>query len=114
MISRITISLFLFVLFAFFSSFALMAQKGVVHPGKEIFNRCAVCHGESGEGKEAMAKMFDVKMPVFNSKEIQSMDNAAIKKVILEGKGKMPPVSNLTDQQVSDVIAFIRTLSRKK
>ena len=85
-----------------------------VHPGKEVFNRCATCHGESGEGKEAIAKMFGVKMPPLYSKEIQSMDNAALRKVILEGKGKMPPVTNLTDKQVADVIAYIRTLPEKK
>jgi mono/diheme cytochrome c family protein len=111
MILRITISLFLF---AFFCSLALTAQQAADHPGKEVFARCATCHGDSGEGKEAMAKMFGVKMPPLYSKEIQSMDNAALRKVILEGKGKMPPVANLTDQQVSDVIAYIRTFREKK
>ena len=89
----------------------LLAAGGNAAKGKEVFKRCAVCHGDSGEGKEAIAKMFGVKMPVLSSKEVQSLDNAALKKVIVEGKGKMKPVS-LSDSEAEDVIAFLRTLKK--
>ncbi len=87
------------------------AQKGDAVKGKDVFSRCAVCHGDSGEGKEAIGKMFGVTMPRLGSKEVQSLDDAALKKVITEGKGKMKPV-NLTDQETADVIAFLRTLKK--
>lgn len=87
------------------------SEKGDAAKGKEVFSRCAICHGESGEGKEAIGKAFGVKMPQLGSKEIQSLDDATLKKIITEGKGKMKPV-NLTDQEVSDVIAYIRTLKK--
>ena len=86
-------------------------EKGDAAKGKEVFSRCAVCHGDSGEGKEAIAKMFGVKMPALSSKEVQSLDDAALKKVIVEGKGKMKPVS-LSDQEIQDVIAFLRSLKK--
>ncbi len=87
------------------------AEKGDAVKGKEIFSRCSVCHGESGEGKEAIGKMFGVTMPRLGSKEIQSLDDANLKKVITEGKGKMKPV-NVSDQEAADVIAFLRTLKK--
>jgi len=89
----------------------LALEKGNVEKGKEIYSRCAVCHGDSGEGKEAIAKMLGVKMPALSSKEVQSLDDAALKKVIVEGKGKMRPV-NLSDSEVQDVIAFLRSLKK--
>jgi mono/diheme cytochrome c family protein len=85
--------------------------EGNVAEGKKLFSRCAVCHGDSGEGKEAIAKMFGVKIPAFGSKEVQSLDDAALKKIIVEGKGKMKPVP-MPDSEIEDVIAFLRTLKK--
>ncbi len=90
----------------------IAAEKGDTAKGKEVFmRRCSVCHGESGEGKEAIGKMLGVKMPVLGSKEVQSLDDAQIKKIVTEGKGKMKPV-NLSDQELNDVLAFLRTLKK--
>ena len=89
----------------------LAVEKGNPSKGKEVFARCAICHGDNGEGKEAMAKMLGAKMPALSSKEVQSLDDAALKKVIVEGKGKMKPVS-LSDSELSDVIAYLRTLKK--
>jgi mono/diheme cytochrome c family protein len=89
----------------------LAAEKGDAVAGKQIFARCAICHGDSGEGKEAIGKALGVTIPPLGSKEIQSLDNAALKKIIAEGKGKMRPVS-LSDQEAADVIAFLRTLKK--
>ena len=92
--------------------FILASDKGDVAKGKEVFSsRCAACHGTSGEGKEAIAKMFSVTMKQLGSKEVQSVGDATLKKDILEGNGKMRPVT-LTDQEVTDVIAFLRTLKK--
>jgi mono/diheme cytochrome c family protein len=86
-------------------------KKGDSDKGKALFNRCAVCHGDSGEGKEAIGKMFGITMPKLGSKEAQSKDASALKNIILEGKGKMKGVS-LSDQEVEDVIAYLRTLKK--
>src|SRR5512141_2022959 len=104
---RISVWCVMPVLFA--SLWILAAEKGDAANGKQVYSRCSVCHGDSGEGKEAIGKMFGVTMPQLGSKEVQSLDDAAIRKYIAEGKGKMKPV-NLTDQEAADVIAFLRTL----
>ena len=89
----------------------LAAEKGDTTSGKKVFGRCAICHGDSGEGKEAIGKVLGVTIPHLGSKEVQSLDNAALKKIIVEGKGKMSPVG-LSDQEAADVIAYIRTLKK--
>jgi mono/diheme cytochrome c family protein len=79
--------------------------------GKAVFMaKCQACHGPDGKGKEAIAKMFNVTMHPLGSKEPQATSDADFKKIITTGKGKMKPVSGLDDKQVSDVIAFLRTL----
>jgi mono/diheme cytochrome c family protein len=85
--------------------------KGDATKGKEVFLRCSVCHGDSGEGKEAIGKAFGVTMIPLSSKAVQSLDDATLKKGIIEGKGKMRPVS-LSDAEAADVIAFLRTLKK--
>jgi mono/diheme cytochrome c family protein len=90
----------------------LFAQKRDGAKGKELFeNHCAVCHGTRGEGKEAMAKALGVTIPVLGSKEVQSQNDAVLKKIVLEGKGKMKPVA-LSTQEAENVIAFLRTLKK--
>jgi hypothetical protein len=46
-----------------------------------------------------------------SSKEVQSLDDAALKKIMTEGKGKMKPVS-LSDQEAANIIAFVRSLKK--
>jgi len=90
----------------------LAVVKGDAAKGKQVFaSRCSGCHGESGEGKEAIGKMLGVTMPVLGSKEVQSLDDAALRRGIAEGKGKMKPVS-LSEPELTDVIAFLRTLKK--
>jgi mono/diheme cytochrome c family protein len=90
----------------------LSAERGDAAKGKELFeSRCAACHGAAGEGREAMGKILGVKMPVLSSKEVQSNDDAALKKIVLEGKGKMKPVA-LSDQEIADAVAFLRSLKK--
>jgi len=81
--------------------------------GKTVFEaKCQACHGPKGEGKDSIAKMFKVEMHPFSSAEVQSKSDADIKKIITTGNGKMKPISGLSDQQISDVIAFVRTLKQ--
>ena len=64
--------------------------------GKEAFaKKCASCHGASGEGKESVAALLKVEMKHLGSKEVQSKSDAELKKVTLEGSGKMKPVKDL-------------------
>lgn len=84
---------------------------GDVEKGKAVFSRCSMCHGESGQGNEAIGKAFGVQIPDLGSKEVQELDDPALKKIILEGKGKMQPVQ-LTDAEADDVVSFMRSLRK--
>jgi mono/diheme cytochrome c family protein len=88
--------------------------KGDATAGKAVYaKRCAACHGPNGEGKESIEKMFKVEMHALGSKTVQALSDADLRKVMLEGKGKMKPVKELGDADVANVIAFIRSLSKK-
>jgi cytochrome c2 len=41
------------------------------------------------------------------------MSDADIKKVITEGKDKMKPVAGLNDTDISNVIAYVRSMKKK-
>ena len=78
--------------------------------GKEVYTaKCAVCHAANGEGKAAIAKMYNVTLPPLASKEVQAKTDAQLQAVILKGQGKMKPIA-ITEKQAADVIAFVRTL----
>jgi len=90
------------------------AGKGDATAGKEVYTkRCATCHGPGGEGKESIAKMFKVEMHALSSKEVQAKSDADLKKIITEGTGKMKPVTGLSDTDVANLIAHVRTLAKK-
>jgi len=91
-------------------AFAGLAIAGA-NEGKELYAaKCAPCHGANGEGKAAIAKMYGVTQRPLASKEVQAQSDADLKKIIISGKGKMKPVSGVTEKQADDVVAFLRTL----
>ena len=82
--------------------------------GKDLFaKKCANCHGAAGEGKDAIAKMFQVEMKPLDSKEVQAKTDADLKKGILEGTGKMKPVKDVDAKSADDIVAYVRTLAKK-
>ena len=91
------------------------AAKGDATAGKDVFTkRCAMCHGPDATGDTPMAKALGATIPDFRSKTVQDMTDADLKKQILEGKNKMPPQSGLSDDDIANVIAYIRTFAAKK
>ncbi len=88
--------------------------------GKEIYTKsCGGCHGPEGKGDGAAAKAMNPKPTNLADKASMSkLDDAALTKVIVKGgvgTGKsplMPAFSQLKDQEVKDVIAYIRSLSK--
>lgn len=96
------------------ASTGLAAAAGDVPEGKARFEKsCRMCHGPEGQGNPAIAKALNVTIRPFSSKEVQARSDQEIKKIILEGNGKMKPVK-LTDTQVVDVIAYIRSLAKTR
>jgi mono/diheme cytochrome c family protein len=89
---------------------AALAYAGAPE-GKEVYTaKCQPCHGPNGEGKAAIAKMYNVTLPALTSKEVLAKSDADLKKVITAGKGKMKSVAGVTEKQADDVVAYVRTL----
>ena len=91
-----------------------LANAADAAAGKEVFrSKCQSCHGEEGQGKAALEKMLKVKMDPLGSADVQSQTDEELAKIITTGRGKMPPVRNLSKTEVDNVIAFVRTLGKK-
>ncbi|MFN7143853.1 MAG: c-type cytochrome [Myxococcota bacterium] len=60
---------------------------------------CAACHGANGEGGTGPAMS-----------EVATKSDAEIEGYIVNGSddGAMPPFPNLTEQEIADIIAYIR------
>jgi mono/diheme cytochrome c family protein len=98
----------------------LVADAADVEHGKKLYGQfCASCHGQSGKGDGPAAAALNPKPRNHTDKEYMSkLTDEDLFKVIKEGGasvGKsplMPPWgASLKDDQIKDVIAFVRTLS---
>src|SRR5580698_2699165 len=85
------------------------AQK----PGADTYKaKCQSCHGADGTGNTPAGKAM--KVVSFSATDIVSASDADLIADTKNGKGKMPAyASKLTDDQIKDVVAYIRTLQKK-
>jgi mono/diheme cytochrome c family protein len=82
--------------------------------GKDVYTKkCQTCHGADGSGNPGIAKALNVQLKPLASDEIQTKSDADLKKTITAGVGKMKPVSGVSDKEVNDVVAYVRTLKAK-
>ena len=70
--------------------------------------KCAMCHGATGTPSPGMAKMMGIK-PV-SDPSMKSLTVAQIEATVKNGKGKMHPISGLSDAQVKAVAEYFKTL----
>jgi mono/diheme cytochrome c family protein len=74
-------------------------------------SKCAMCHGADGLATGPMGKSLSI--PPFNSPALVKASDADLMAATKSGKGKMPAyVGKLTDPQIKDVVAYIRTLQK--
>jgi mono/diheme cytochrome c family protein len=74
-------------------------------------SKCQMCHGADGTGSTPAGKAM--KAPSFLSPDVVKESNADLITVTKNGKGKMPAYSGkLTDAEIRDVVAHIRTLQK--
>lgn len=100
---------------------AIAAETGNASKGKDIYAKsCATCHGPAGKGDGAAATALNPKPTNLADKAAMSkLDDAALSNIIAKGGaavGKsplMPPFSSqLKDQDIKDVITYIRSLAK--
>lgn len=96
------------------------AAAGDVAAGKELYKaRCAQCHGEDGKANTPIAKALQPPpRDHTDGNYMNKLDDTHLAKVIKGGGpavGKsavMPPQPDLTDEQVANLIAYIRSLAK--
>ena len=81
--------------------------------GPDLFKaRCVLCHGDDGKGATTLGKQM--KASDLNSSKVQLQKNAALKQVITNGKGNMPPFGAvLSDDQINQLLKYVRTFGKK-
>lgn len=76
--------------------------------------KCAVCHSADGSGSGEMGKRLG--SPDLRSDAIQKATDAQLTDSITNGKGKKMPAykGKLADEQIKDLVGYIRDLAKKK
>jgi len=81
--------------------------------GQAVYDKsCKSCHGADGTSNASVAKMMKVDMKDLKSAEVQAMSDDDVKKVIVDGKGKMKPVKTVSGAALDDVVAYVRSLKK--
>jgi cytochrome c553 len=78
--------------------------------GAVFAKKCRTCHGKEGQGNPGMAKVLKVEIKHLGSAEIQGKTDDELAKTITEGVGKMKPAKGLSADDVTNIIAFVRTI----
>ena len=81
--------------------------------GAATYNaKCLMCHAADGSGSTPAGKAM--KAPSFLAPAAVKEPTANLIAITTTGKGKMPAYAGkLTDAQIKDVVAYIRTLQKK-
>jgi len=92
------------------------AESGDPANGKAVFERyCVACHGAQGKGDGPAGQMMTPRPADFTSPKIKAKPDGELLKSIQDGRPPTPmPAfkSQLTGQQISDVLAYVRSLGR--
>ena len=100
--------------------FATLAlAQGSVEAGKQLYQqRCAPCHGPDGKANTPTAQALTPKpRDHTDGSYMNKLSSDHLFKVIKQGGaavGKspiMPPQADLNEQQIKDIIAFVRSLA---
>ena len=70
--------------------------------------KCAMCHGATGTPSPGMAKMMGIKPT--SDPDMRKLTVDQIESTVKNGKGKMKPITGLSDAQVRAVAEYFKTL----
>jgi mono/diheme cytochrome c family protein len=99
---RLNMVLPAFVLLACTVSFAQSAGEATYK------TKCQSCHGAAGTPNPGIAKLLGIK-PV-SDPAIKALSLDQVESAAKNGKGKMKPVTGLTDAQIKDVAEYFKSL----
>jgi mono/diheme cytochrome c family protein len=114
-INRLITSFFLLALISCAESKKPAEATLAAEPGKEIYTKyCMACHQASGSGVQGM-------YPTLHNTDWVSGDKSRLIGILLNGqqgeitvngqvfRGVMPPHQYLTDEQIADVLTYVRS-----
>lgn len=116
-----TFLLFLFVLLL--SGPVLAQSRGDAKKGQEMYlEKCMLCHGSQGEGWDWSKKVANPPIPVPDLAKVTPEQSDQFLFDVVKGGGEavgktrfMPAFGfQLNDQEVWDLVAYMRSLSGKK
>jgi len=95
------------------------AGHGNVEAGKQLYQtRCTPCHGPNGNGNTPTAQALHPRpRDHTDGAYMNQLSNEHLVKILKQGGAAvrksplMPPQADLSEQQIQDLIAFVRTLA---
>ena len=94
------------------AAFASTAVQAAAPAGKAAYDKsCKSCHGADGTANPAIAKMMKVEIKDLKSADVQGMSDDDLKKIIIQGQGKMKPMPALSGS-AADIVAYVRTCKK--
>jgi mono/diheme cytochrome c family protein len=90
--------------------------KESIETGRDIYGKyCKSCHGKMGEGDGPKAEQLKTELIDFTQSKFQSQTDGALFYKITHGRDEMPSSrkNNIEDEDVWNVINFIRTFAKK-
>jgi cytochrome c6 len=95
----------------FAAGFFLPAAHAQSAAQKTYQAKCVACHAADGSGSDVGKKLG---VHDFHSPETQKMSDADLADAISKGKNKMPSYAKaLKPEEITDLVAYIRQLSKK-
>ena len=74
-----------------------------------------MCHGENGNGKGDLAKDMKPELPDFrNPAVLKERTDGELFYIMKNGKGQMPPENRGNDNELWDLVNYIRSFATKK